>query len=64
MKIESAEMTKHALNAYLGLNITFANEIASLCDFYGASYSEVEKALKKETSFDINCWELNRYSLT
>ncbi len=48
MKIESAEMTKHALNAYLGLNITFANEIASLCDFYGASYSEVEKALKKE----------------
>ena len=23
-----------------------------------------EKALKKETSFDINCWELNRYSLT
>lgn len=48
MKTESAEMTKHALNTYLGLNISFANEIASLCDFYGALYPEVENALKKE----------------
>ena len=48
MSVESAEMTKHALNAFLALSITFANEIASLCELVGADGKEVESGLKSE----------------
>ncbi|HEY9778032.1 MAG TPA: nucleotide sugar dehydrogenase [Planktothrix sp.] len=44
----SAEMTKHALNAYLGLSITFINEIASICELVGADARDVERGLKSE----------------
>lgn len=46
--VESAEMSKHALNAFLGLSATFANEIARLCERLGADAREVERALKSE----------------
>ena len=48
MTVESAEMTKHALNAFLALSITFANEIAALCEQMGADAKEVERGLKSE----------------
>lgn len=48
MSIESAEMTKHALNAFLALSVTFINEVASLCEKVGANASEVEAGLKSE----------------
>jgi UDPglucose 6-dehydrogenase len=48
MSIESAEMTKHALNAFLALSVTFINEIATLCEQVGANASEVEAGLKSE----------------
>lgn len=48
MTVESAEMTKHALNAFLALSIAFANEIASLCELTGADAREVERGLKSE----------------
>ena len=48
MRVESAEMTKHAINAFLALSITFINEIASLCEFLGADAREVEIGLKSE----------------
>lgn len=48
MSIESAEMTKHALNAFLALSVTFANELAALCEKVGANSYEVEKGLKTE----------------
>ncbi len=48
MSIESAEMTKHALNAFFALSITFINEIASVCERVGADAKEVEKGLKSE----------------
>lgn len=48
MSIESAEMTKHAINAFLASSITFANEIATLCEFVGADPKEVETGLKSE----------------
>jgi UDPglucose 6-dehydrogenase len=48
MSVESAEMTKHALNAFLAVCVTFANEIATLCEKTGADAKEVERGLKSE----------------
>jgi len=43
--IRTAEMTKHALNAYLATCISFANEMANLCDEVGADALDVARAL-------------------
>jgi UDPglucose 6-dehydrogenase len=48
MTIESAEMTKHAINAFLATSICFANEIAGICESVGANAKEVERGLKTE----------------
>jgi len=48
MSIASAEMTKHALNAFLAASVTFANEIAQLCEQLGADAKEVERGLKSD----------------
>lgn len=48
MGVESAEMSKHAINAFLALSVTFANEIAEVCEQVGADAKEVERALKTE----------------
>jgi UDPglucose 6-dehydrogenase len=48
MSIESAEMTKHAINAFLATSVVFANEIASICEMAGADAKEVERGLKSE----------------
>lgn len=48
MSIESAEMTKHALNAFLATSVIFINEIATLCEKVGANAKEVECGLKSE----------------
>lgn len=49
MSVESAEMTKHAINAFLALSVTFANEMASVCERVGADAKEVERGLKTES---------------
>jgi UDPglucose 6-dehydrogenase len=49
MRPESAEMTKHAINSFLALSITFMNEIARLCEATGADAKEVERGLKSES---------------
>jgi UDPglucose 6-dehydrogenase len=48
MGIESAEMTKHALNAFLATSVAFVNELAGLCERVGADAREVERGLKSE----------------
>lgn len=48
MSLESAEMTKHAINAFLATSVTFANELARLCEVVGADAKEVERGLKSE----------------
>jgi UDPglucose 6-dehydrogenase len=48
MSIASAEMTKHALNAFLATSVVFINELATLCERVGANAQEVERGLKSE----------------
>jgi len=49
MSVESAEMTKHAINAFLATSVVFANEVASICELVGADAKEVERGLKSES---------------
>jgi UDPglucose 6-dehydrogenase len=48
MSAESAEMTKHAINAFLAISVTFANEIAAICEAVGADAKDVARGLKTE----------------
>ncbi len=48
MSVESAEMTKHAVNAFLATSVTFINELAALCERTGADAKEVERGLRTE----------------
>jgi UDPglucose 6-dehydrogenase len=45
MNIRSAELAKYACNAFLAMKISFANEIANLCDVLGANYEDVRQGL-------------------
>jgi len=44
--LRSAEMAKHACNAFLATSISFINEIANLCDRVDADSLEVAQAMK------------------
>jgi UDPglucose 6-dehydrogenase len=46
--LRTAEMTKHALNSYLALTVSFANEFGKLCDEVGADGVQIAEALRKE----------------
>jgi UDPglucose 6-dehydrogenase len=48
MSPESAEMTKHAVNAFLATSVTFINELATLCERSGADAKDVERGLRTE----------------
>lgn len=48
MRVESAEMTKHALNGFLATSVAFINEIAEICESVGADAQEVSRGLKSE----------------
>jgi UDPglucose 6-dehydrogenase len=54
--VESAEMVKHATNAFLALSVTFANEIATICESVGADAKEVERALKKDSRIGLKAY--------
>jgi UDPglucose 6-dehydrogenase len=48
MEIESAEMTKHAINSFLASSITFMGEISEICELIGANSRDVEKGLRSD----------------
>ncbi len=48
MRVESAEMTKHALNGFLATSIAFIDEVAAICESVGADAAEVARGLKSE----------------
>jgi UDPglucose 6-dehydrogenase len=48
MSVESAEMTKHAINALFATTVAFVNEIAAICEAVGADAKDVGRGLKSE----------------
>jgi UDPglucose 6-dehydrogenase len=50
----TAEMTKHAINAYLATCISFGNELATLCDEVGADAFQVANALRLDSRVSPN----------
>lgn len=48
MNWASAEMAKHALNAFLATSLSFIHDIADLCEVVGADILDVAKALKTD----------------
>jgi len=48
VSLRTGEMIKHALNAFLGLSICFANELGNICDAVGADGKRVGEVLRLE----------------
>jgi UDPglucose 6-dehydrogenase len=53
---ESAQMAKYAANAYLATRITFANQIADLCDKNQANIQEVINAIGFDPRIGTHYW--------
>ena len=45
----TAEMIKYARNAYLAKDISFANEIANICQRFGVDYLDVKRAMEMDS---------------
>jgi len=45
MDVRSAEMVKYASNAMLACKISFVNELATLCEYYGADVKRVREGM-------------------
>ena len=45
MGLESAELTKYAANAFLAMKVTFANEMADLCEATGGNITDVTRGI-------------------
>ncbi len=53
MSLESAEISKHALNSYLALLISYSSEIGDLCEGLGADATDVMNALKADKRVSV-----------
>lgn len=56
MKPESAQMAKYAGNVYLAMRITFANQMADLCEQNGADIEEVIKGIGADSRIGDHYW--------
>ncbi len=48
MSLESAEMVKHGINAFLATSITFTNELSDLCEKSGSDILDVVRGMKSD----------------
>jgi UDPglucose 6-dehydrogenase len=46
--VASAEMIKHAVNAFLATTVTFINDISDICEKVGADVTSVTRALRSD----------------
>lgn len=53
---ESAQMAKYAANTFLALRITFANQMADLCEKNGADIQEVIAAMGQDKRIGSHYW--------
>ena len=56
MDLNSAEMTKHALNSFLAASISFINEIATLSEMCGVDIRQVVHAMKTDRRIGPNAF--------
>jgi UDPglucose 6-dehydrogenase len=56
MAPESAQMAKYAANAYLATRITFANQLANVCELAGADISDVIRGMGKDARIGSHYW--------
>lgn len=56
MKPESAQMAKYGSNVYLAMRITFANQLADLCETNGADVMEVLAGLGQDKRIGSHYW--------
>jgi UDPglucose 6-dehydrogenase len=56
MHSKSAEVTKHALNAFLATSVTFMGELAEICELVGADAKEVEIGLKSDPRIGLKAY--------
>jgi UDPglucose 6-dehydrogenase len=56
MSVPSAEMAKHALNAFLATSLSFINDIADVCDAEGADVLDVVRALRSDPRIGKNAF--------
>jgi UDPglucose 6-dehydrogenase len=49
MSLESAELVKHSINSFLGLSISFINQIADLSESLNANITDVVNGMKTDT---------------
>lgn len=56
MHSKSAEVTKHALNAFLATSVTFMGELSEICEKVGADAKEVELGLKSDARIGLKAY--------
>ncbi len=56
MKEASAQMAKYASNVYLAMRITFANQMADLCEINSADVEEVIKGIGEDSRIGKHYW--------
>jgi UDPglucose 6-dehydrogenase len=54
MEVKEAELSKHAINSFLAVCISFINQLSSICEDHQISSSEITKALKTESRIGPN----------
>lgn len=54
MSLESAELSKHALNSFLAVNISFISEICNIAEFTNANVNDVINALVSDERVSDN----------
>ena len=48
VNLRTAEMVKHAINAFLACEVSFSNELGNFCDSFGVDWSSVANALHRD----------------